>query len=45
MIDLALKAGGQDNISIVNVSTIDDDELNMPYTLNDKVKRFIKSLL
>ncbi len=44
MIDLALKTGGQDNISVVNISTIDDNELGVPCNMNTKIKRFLKSL-
>ena len=44
MIDLALKTGGQDNISVINISTIDDNELEIPYSLKDKIKRFLNSL-
>lgn len=44
MIDLALKTGGQDNVTVVNVSIIDDDELEIPYNLNDKIKRLIKTI-
>lgn len=44
MIDLALEAGGQDNISVVNISTIEDNEFEMPYNLNDKMKRFLNAL-
>lgn len=44
MIDLALKTGGQDNISVVNISTIDDNETEIPCNLNDRIKRYLKSL-
>jgi len=44
MIDLALKTGGQDNISVINISTIDDNEFEIPYSLKDKIKRFLNSL-
>lgn len=45
LVDLALKSGGQDNISVLTISTIDDNELEIPFSLIDRIKRFIKSAL
>lgn len=44
LVELALEAGGQDNISVINISTIGDDETKIPYSLNDRIKRFFNSL-
>ena len=44
LIDLALETGGQDNIAVINISTIDDNESEMPCGLKDKIKRFLNSL-
>lgn len=44
LVNLALKAGGQDNISVINISTIEDDETEMPYSLKCKIKGFLNSL-
>lgn len=44
MVDLALKTGGQDNISVVIISTIDDNESEIPCTLNDKIKILLMRL-
>lgn len=45
LVDLALKTGGQDNITILNISTLDDCEVEMPFNFKDKIRRFIKSIL
>lgn len=45
MVDLALKVGGHDNITVVNISTIEDNELAIPFSLKDKIQRFFKSIV
>lgn len=42
LVDLALKNGGQDNITVINISTIDDDEVKIPLSFKYKMKRFLK---
>ena len=44
LVDLALKIGGQDNISVINISTIDDNESEIPFNLKVQIKRYLKSL-
>jgi len=45
LVDLALKTGGLDNISVLTISTIDDDELEIPFSLKDRIKRYFKSVI
>lgn len=45
LVDLSLKAGGLDNVTVLNVSTIDDDEAEIPLSIMDKVRVYVKSLL
>lgn len=42
LVNLALINGGQDNITVINISTIDDDEVKIPFFFKDKMKRFLK---
>lgn len=44
LVKLALDSGGDDNISIVNVSTIEDDEIALPINSKMKFKAFINRL-
>ena len=44
LIKLALKAGGQDNISVLNISTADDNEIDVRPNFGDKVRKFIKTV-
>ena len=43
LVDLALNIGGQDNISVLNVSIIDDDESKIPLSFIDRIRRYFKS--
>ena len=42
-IDLSLKTGGEDNVSVVNISTIDDGENKIPLNFKDKIRYFFKT--
>lgn len=44
LIELAIKAGGQDNITVLCVSTIEDKEETIPFNFKDKIKRYLKIL-
>lgn len=42
LVDLALKSGGQDNISVINISTLEDNESEITISLKERLIRFIK---
>ena len=44
LIELANKAGGRDNITVLCISTIDDDEVKIPFNLWNEITRQIKML-
>ena len=41
-INLALKTGGQDNVTVLGVSTIEDEETSISVTFPDKIRQFFK---
>lgn len=44
LINLALKTGGQDNVTVLGVSTIEDEETSISVTFPDKIRQFFKQL-
>ena len=42
LVDLALKSGGQDNISVIKISTLEDNESEITISLKERLIRFFK---
>ena len=41
---MALKNGGQDNVTVLGVSMIEDEEIGISVTFPDKIRQFFKQL-